>query len=113
MIGILGRNLEINLAVNMANQTKEQLLQQLNETIDKYKEATARDKLDFTSNRVDIAKVVNALKETYGLDPELEPYDMMEQFGRIRHLIKKGNEVDDMRAAIELLKDWHSGKLML
>jgi len=36
---------------------------------------------------------------------------LIEQFGRRRNLLKKGGEVDIMRAAKEILKDWQKGKI--
>jgi len=54
-----------------------------------------------------------AIKEAYGIDTELEPEDMLVEFGKKNNLLIKGGLVDERRAAIKLINDWHNGKIRL
>ena len=54
----------------------------------------------------------NAL-ETYSLNPKLETEELLNQFGAKRNFLMKGAVVDERRAAIELLNEWHKGKIRL
>ena len=54
-----------------------------------------------------------AIKEAYGIDTELEADDMLIEFGKKNNLLIKGGLVDEKRAAIKLINDWHSGKIRL
>ncbi len=54
------------------------------------------------------------LMERYKLDPEdmdLEPYDLLEQIGRKRGMLMRGNSVNTERAATTLLDEYRGGKL--
>ena len=53
------------------------------------------------------------LKLVYGLNPGLEPEEILEEFGKKRNILKKGGIVDEKRAAIQLILDWHKGKIRL
>ena len=55
----------------------------------------------------------SAIKEAYGIDTELEPEDMLIEFGKKNHLLIKGGLVDERRAAIKLINDWHTGKIRI
>ncbi len=55
----------------------------------------------------------SAIKEAYGIDTELEPEDMLVEFGKKNNLLIKGGLADERRAAIKLINDWHRGKIRL
>ncbi len=52
-----------------------------------------------------------AIKKHYQLDSQLDSEQLVEQLGRSRHLLKKGNLVDTDKAARLILKDWQEGKI--
>lgn len=54
-----------------------------------------------------------ALKEVYGLDTSLEPDEILIEFGKKYNMLIKGGIVDERRAAIKLLTDWHNGKIKI
>ena len=55
-----------------------------------------------------------ALKRAYGVDPKDKiPDDFLVEFGRKKNMLKKKGEIDERRAAIQLLIDWHKGKIKL
>ena len=52
-----------------------------------------------------------ALEEAYGLNAGLEPEELLLEFGKKRRMLMKGGVIDERRAAIQLLTDWHNGKI--
>tara|TARA_Y100000310_G_scaffold343535_1_gene451680 strand:+ start:1205 stop:2020 length:816 start_codon:yes stop_codon:yes gene_type:complete len=63
---------------------------------------------------IEILKETNSLHNYYKIDPEITDNDeIIEAIGRKRGFLKKGNEIDDTRVAITLIRDWQSGKLRL
>ena len=44
---------------------------------------------------------------------EKSPDKIMEEIGRKKGFIKKGNEIDDSRVSIQIIRDWQKGKLRL
>ncbi len=54
-----------------------------------------------------------ALEKEFGLDANLDPQELLAQFGKKRHMRMKGGIVDERRAAIQLLTDWHLGKIRI
>jgi ribosome biogenesis GTPase A len=52
-----------------------------------------------------------ALEKEYGIDASLEPEEFLLQFGKKRHMLMKGGIIDERRAAIQLLTDWHNGRI--
>ena len=52
-----------------------------------------------------------ALEKEYGLNAGLEPEELLLEFGKKRCMLMKGGVVDERRAAIQLLTDWHNGKI--
>jgi len=55
----------------------------------------------------------SALEKAYGLDSSLEPEELLTLFGKKMNMFRKGGVVDETRAAIQLLSDWHKGKIRL
>lgn len=55
----------------------------------------------------------SALKEVYGVDTSLNPDEILIAIARNRNMFQKGGVVDENRAAITLLSDWHKGKIRL
>lgn len=61
-----------------------------------------------------LEKDKKALEQHYGIVIESEePLDIIEQIGRRRGFLKKGGEVDDVKSAMTLVRDWQVGKLKL
>ncbi|MBI2654190.1 50S ribosome-binding GTPase [Candidatus Woesearchaeota archaeon] len=54
-----------------------------------------------------------ALKEEYDLDAGLDAEELLLEFGKKRHMLRKGGFVDERRAAIQLLTDWHKGRIRI
>ena len=52
-----------------------------------------------------------ALEKEYGLSANLEPQELLLEFGKKRCMLMKGGVIDERRAAIQLLTDWHNGKI--
>lgn len=53
------------------------------------------------------------LEKYYGIDANGDSEVLIEQLGRKFHYLKKGNEVDEMRTAKHILKDWQEGKIRI
>ena len=53
------------------------------------------------------------LEKVYGISPSLEPEEFLYEFGRKNNMLKKGGIADERRAAIQILTDWHKGKIRL
>jgi len=49
----------------------------------------------------------------YGVDMSLDSYSILLEIGRKRHMLLKKGEIDERRAAISLLVDWHKGKIII
>ena len=49
----------------------------------------------------------------YGVDMSLDPYKILLEIGKKRHMLLKKGEIDERRAAILVLEDWHKGKIKL
>ena len=62
---------------------------------------------------IDIFKKNNpvALENGCGIDSSLDPEELLQEFGKKRHMLMKGGIIDERRAAISLLTDWHNGKI--
>ena len=65
-------------------------------------------------------KIIEILKETktlqihYDVDEKLtDPDEIIEAIGRKKGYLKKGNQIDESRVAITLIRDWQSGRLRL
>ena len=54
-----------------------------------------------------------ALEKEYGLNAGLDTEELLLEFGKKRCMLMKGGIVDERRAAIQLLTDWHNGKIMV
>ena len=54
-----------------------------------------------------------ALEKAYNINTKQSPEDFLIEFGKKRNMLIKGGIVDERRAAIQLLNDWHKGKIML
>ena len=53
----------------------------------------------------------SVLEKEYGLDSNLNPEELLLEFGKKKCMLMKGGVVDERRAAIQLLTDWHKGKI--
>jgi len=49
----------------------------------------------------------------YGVDVSLDPYEILLEIGKKRHMLLKKGKIDERRAAILVLEDWHKGKIKL
>jgi len=54
-----------------------------------------------------------AFSRHYGVDMSLDSYSILLEIGKKRHMLLKKGEIDERRAAISLLVDWHKGKIKL
>lgn len=54
-----------------------------------------------------------ALEKAYGVDTKQSPKNFLIEFGKKRNMLIKGGIVDERRTAIQLLNDWHKGKIRL
>lgn len=55
----------------------------------------------------------SSFKEHYGVDMDKEPYEILLDIGKNRNMLLKKGIIDERRAAISLLEDWHKGKIRL
>ncbi len=63
---------------------------------------------------IDIFKENNpAVIEAYGVDASLDSEEILISIAEKRNMFKKGGVADENRAAIQLLADWHKGKIRL
>lgn len=53
----------------------------------------------------------NLLEKFYEIDANGDSEALIERLGRKLHYLKKGNEVDEVRTAKHILKDWQEGKI--
>ena len=49
----------------------------------------------------------------YDVDMTLDSYSILLEVGKKRHMLLKKGEVDERRAAVSVLVDWHNGKIKL
>jgi len=49
----------------------------------------------------------------YGVDMSLDAYTIISEIGKKRHMLLKKGEIDERRAAVSILEDWHNGKIKL
>lgn len=49
----------------------------------------------------------------YCVDMSLDSYSILLEIGEKRHMLLKKGEIDERRAAISVLEDWHNGKIKL
>jgi len=52
-------------------------------------------------------------EEYYGIDMSLDSYSILLEIGKKRCMLLKKGEIDERRAAICVLEDWHKGKIKL
>jgi len=52
-------------------------------------------------------------KEYYGVDMDKDSYEILLDIGKMRNMLLKKGIIDERRAAISLLEDWHKGKIIL
>jgi len=52
-------------------------------------------------------------EEYYGVDMSLDSYSTLLEIGKKKHMLLKKGEIDERRAAICILEDWHKGKIKL
>ena len=52
-----------------------------------------------------------AIGRAYGIDINKSPEKIILDFGKKRHMLIKGGKIDIRKAAIQLLIDWHKGKI--
>ncbi|MFC1768392.1 GTPase [Nanoarchaeota archaeon] len=53
------------------------------------------------------------LGKAYGIDAKLSPEDFLEEIGKKNNMLMKGGIVDERRASVLFLTDWHKGKIRL
>ena len=71
---------------------------------------------DVVANKlIDIFKKNNPLEfgKHYGVDMTLDAYSIILEIGKKRHMLLKKGEIDERRAVISVLEDWHNGKIKL
>jgi ribosome biogenesis GTPase A len=98
--GVIPENENANL--NREDLKKETKIS--TKTYDKVKEP------DFIVSRL-IVENPGLFEKFYEIDAEGDAEKLIEQLGRRRGLLKKGNEVDIDRTARAILKDWQKGKI--
>ena len=49
----------------------------------------------------------------YDVDMTLDSYSILLEVGKKRHMLLKKGEIDERRAAVSVLEDWHKGKIKL
>jgi hypothetical protein len=49
----------------------------------------------------------------YGVDMSLDSYSILLEIGKKKCMLLKKGEIDERRAAISVLEDWHKGKVRL
>ena len=54
-----------------------------------------------------------ALQDAYGIDPNQETEDIINEIGKNSNMLKKGGIVDERRVSIQIIIDWHKGKIKL
>lgn len=55
----------------------------------------------------------SSLKQVYGISDISSPEEFILEFGRKKNMLLKGGIIDERRAAIQFLIDWHNGKIRL
>lgn len=55
----------------------------------------------------------SALEKAYSTDAKLSPEDFLIELGKKRNMLMKHGLIDERRAAIQFLIDWHKGKIRL
>ena len=55
----------------------------------------------------------DALEKTYQVNMKQIPEKILQELGKKRNMLKQGGIVDERRAAIQLLSDWHKGKIKI
>jgi len=67
------------------------------------------------SKLIDMFKKNNSLEfgKYYGVDMSLDSYDILIEIGKKKHMLLKKGEIDERRAAIFVLEDWHKGRIRL
>ena len=66
-------------------------------------------------------KLINMFKKNnslefekyYGVDMSLDSFSTLLEIGKKRHMLLKKGEIDERRASISVLDDWHNGKIKL
>ncbi len=66
-------------------------------------------------------KLINMFKKNnpvefekhYGVDMSLDSYSILSEIGKKRHMLLKKGKIDERRAAVSFLEDWHNGKIKL
>lgn len=53
------------------------------------------------------------LEKAYGVDTKLNPEDFLIELGKKNYMLMKGGIVDERRAAIQFLNDFHKGKIKI
>ena len=71
--------------------------------------------LDLVAHEIiKLFKENNNLQKHYKIDIESNnPEQIIEEIGRKKGFIKKGNEIDEVRVTMKIIRDWQSGKLRL
>lgn len=64
---------------------------------------------------IDIFKKNNRaeFENKYGLDMDDDSYEILLEYGKKNNMLLKKGEIDERRAAISILEDWHKGKIKL
>lgn len=58
-----------------------------------------------------IEKNLKSFEGFYGIKAEAEPYDVMLLIGKKRGFLVKGGNVDENRTALQIIRDWNTGKI--
>ena len=53
------------------------------------------------------------LEKTYGISEKLSPEDFLVELGKKWHMLMRHGIIDEKRAAVKLLSDWHKGIIRL
>jgi ribosome biogenesis GTPase A len=52
-------------------------------------------------------------EKQYGVEMSKDSNDILLEIGKIKHMLHKKGKIDERRAAISILEDWHKGKIKL
>ena len=63
--------------------------------------------------KIDFSRFRKWLKDKYEVDTEADSYDILLEIGKNMKMLLKKGEIDERRAAVRLLMDWHEGKIKL
>lgn len=71
------------------------------------------EKVAFAIIRFVVSKNKKAFEEYYGIEIEGDEYETLLAIGKKRGMLKKKGEIDEIRTALAVIRDWQTGKLRI